>query len=179
MMAVMLSTIVNNVAFAEGVATPSQITDSIEDVTDYDKSEMPSIDDLYTGASKKTEVEVSQSATFKVIIPKKITLDGRRGQPNDADYEVTVVADIPGEQVINVVPDSSFKMSTAGKVDITATVTQDVTEWSVALDGADKLMADAGVSKTGNVAVENLTAGSWKGQFDFNISITDSNGDIV
>ena len=40
-------------------------------------------------------------------------------------------------------------------------------------------MADTGVSKAGNVAVENLTAGSWKGQFDFHISITDGNGEAV
>lgn len=179
MAALMMATMGTGTAFAAGVATPSQITNSTEEVTDYDEADMPSVDDMYTGASKKTEVETAQSATFTVIIPRQITLDGRKGQANDADYEVTVIADLPGDQVVNVVPDSSFKMSTKGKSDITATVTQEETKWSVALDGADALMADAGVSKAGNVAIENLTAGSWKGQFDFHIFITDGNGEAV
>lgn len=174
-----LSIIGTSTAFAAEVATPSNIVDSTEEVTDYGESEAPSVDEAYDGATRVTEVEVSQSATFKVIIPKKITLDGRRGQSNEADYTVTVVADIPGDEVINVVPDASFKMSAAGKADITATVTQDVTEWSVAQDGQAALVAEKGVAKAGKVTVANLSSGSWTGQFDFTINITDEAGNAV
>lgn len=175
----MISILATGTAFAADPVAPDKltnITDSSEEVTNYTDAEAPSVDDAYTGTTKSTDVEVSQSATFKVIIPKKITLDGRRGQKNEAEYTVTVVADIPGDQVVNVVPDKSFKMSTAGKDDITATVTQDVTEWSVALDTQEALAADKGVAKAGKVEVANLSSGSWTGQFNFDISITDDSG---
>lgn len=172
----MLSILATGTAFAADPTNLTNITDSSEEVTNYTDAEAPSVDEAYTGTTKSTDVEVSQSATFKVIIPKKITLDGRRNQKNEAEYTVTVVADIPGDQVVNVVPDKSFTMSTAGKDDITATVTQDVTEWSVALDTQEALAADKGVAKAGKVSVANLSSGSWTGQFNFDISITDDSG---
>ncbi len=138
------------------------------------------VDDAYTGTTQNTEVEVVRAATFKVTIPKKIVLDGARGAANDADYNVTVVADIPGDEQVTVAPAvSTFEMSEAGgvKANITATVTQADTTWSVADDGMDALAADAGVIKAGNVSVANLSAGEWSGNFDFNISIGEIAGD--
>ena len=156
-------------------ATTTNKVTSAEAVTNYEEAESTTVDEAYAGDTKNTEVEVTRAATFKVTIPKKIVLNGTRGEKNDADYKVTVVADIPGDETIHVAPAvSTFKMKEAGgvKTDIDATITQAVTTWSVADDGMDALAADAGVAKDGNVEVANLSAGAWSGNFDFNISIT-------
>lgn len=141
-----------------------------------------SVEDAYAGEIANTEVEVVRSATFKVSIPKKIVLDGsRNADANDADYHVTVAADIPGNQTIHVAPSATtFEMTEAGgiKENLTATIIQEDTTWTVADDGFEALAADEGVEKTGNVSVAELSAGEWSGNFNFNISITESEDSV-
>ena len=134
-------------------------------------------DAIYAGASEEVTVNVSQGSTFTVEIPKTIALSGAKGAENSAPYTVTVTADIPGDEFISVVPDSTFKMSSSGKEDIDATVTQAYTDFgvskSIKTDGTKLTMSElmAGVSTDGKVAVENLTSGKWTGSFDFAIAI--------
>lgn len=138
--------------------TGGKIEDSLSDVE-------------YATASNATQKDVlvvaSQSSTFTVTIPKRITLDGTNGT---ADYEVTVQGDITGEEVITVIPSKTFEMISAGKKAIIATVTQMKEAFSVALDTMEGLMK--GVVTTGKVEVENLTAGKWEGVCTFTIKIT-------
>lgn len=137
--------------------TAGKIEDSLSDVE-------------YATASNATQNDVlvvaSQSSTFTVTIPKRITLDGSTGT---ADYKVTVQGDITGEEVITVAPSKTFEMVSAGKKAIIATVTQVKEAFSVALDTMEGLLE--GVVTTGRVEVENLTAGEWEGICTFTIKI--------
>lgn len=134
-------------------------------------------DAIYAGAKEEVTVNVNQGSTFTVEIPKTIVLSGKKGAENSAPYTVTVTADIPGDEFISVVPDSSFKMSSAGKTDIDATVTQSFKEFgvskSIKTDGTKIAMSElmAGVSTDGKVSVANLTSGKWTGSFNFAIAI--------
>ena len=53
------------------------------------------------------------------------------------------------------------------KADVQADVTQDVVDWTSAEVTTD-------TSKDGNVAAPTITAGNWKGTFNFNIALADA-----
>ncbi len=117
---------------------------------------------------EQVEVTVSQSAQFTVNIPKKVVLNGSTGSGN---YAVKVAADIPGNHQINVVPAvNTLALSSAGKDDIEATITQAKTAFNVATDTQAGLLA--GVEADGNISTDDLSAGRWTGNFDFNIEVT-------
>ena len=126
------------------------------------------------------DVYASQASTFSVTIPKVIILNGAKGAENSGAYIVKASGNIGGNETIGVTPDATFKMSQTGKTDINAAVAQAVTKFVVAqktIADADKTTTVAGVdnaegaSTTGKVTVSNLTAGSWKGAFNFNIAL--------
>lgn len=133
--------------------------------------------------SETCEVYATQASTFSVIIPKTIILDGAKNAANGniGQYVVTVKGNIGGAEIVSVTPDATFKMKQAGKDDIDATVTQAITNFRVedadSLDGDDTTTTVYGVDKVdgvttdGKVEVTNLSAGSWSGQFAFNIAI--------
>ena len=133
------------------------------------------------------QVYATQASTFSVIIPKTIILDGAKdaADGNIGKYVVTAKGNIGGIETIHVTPDASFKMSQAGKEDIDATVTQPLVNFVVTERTADSLAdgmtadntaygvdATDGAVADGTVEVTNLSAGSWSGQFNFNINIT-------
>lgn len=134
------------------------------------------------GTTRETEVLYTQASTYTVVIPKKITLDGAT---KDADYGVKVYGDISSDKKVSVAPQDSIAdtnginfymvdQATAGtkKADVVATVTQSVTEWSSAeLCVKDSDNTVIGTEKSGNVAAPDITAGSWKGTFTFNIAL--------
>jgi len=146
-------------------------------------------------AQDETEVIVSQAASFDVKIPKKITLLGTKGAANEAAYDITVNGNVPGDLVINVAPNTASAKTggtqennfdkTAGsgtfamlekagiKKDITATITQADTTWTISDDG-DGASVESITSAThaGKVAVANLTAGEWSNTINFDISAT-------
>lgn len=105
------------------------------------------------------------------------------GTPDNNGYYVAegsykVKGNIAGTTVINVVADDSFSMSSNGKEDITATVTQTFKRFVVAtanLSGADvnkNVTPDFNDNAVGKVTVKTneATAGSWQGEFSFTIS---------
>lgn len=128
-------------------------------------------------------VYATQASTFSVVIPKTIVLTGTKDTANSGSYVVTVKGNIAGTEVVNVTPDATFKMSQAGKEDITATVTQTKTKFQVAEAEAKEQDATkkgatvygldnaSGATQSGTIEVENLTAGSWTGSFKFNIGL--------
>lgn len=135
-------------------------------------------------AQNECEVLVTQTSSFSVVIPKTVILNGKVGKVNDADYNVTVKGNIASDETINVVPDSTFKMKDIKKVkdDIDANVTQSVTKFvnaetkeKVYANTADTIAIDVANETgktTGTIQVENLTAGSWRGVFNFNINLS-------
>lgn len=129
--------------------------------------------------AKETEVLYNLGSTFTVVIPKTIVLDT---VDKDSDYAVRVYGDISSDKKVTVAPQDAiaseennnvdFHMvdqATAGskKANVVATVTQDVVDWTSAEVTAD-------TSKDGNVAAPTITAGSWRGTFNFNIALADA-----
>lgn len=123
-----------------------------------------------------TEVFYEQASSYSVVIPKSIYLDV---DSKDSDYTVTVSGGIASDKRVTVIPSDlvdsvdgiNFYMiditSTGDKKsDVLATVTQENTVWSWS-------EVENAVSKNGRIAAPDLTPGSWKGAFQFNISLTD------
>lgn len=135
-------------------------------------------------SQNECEVLVTQTSSFSVVIPKTIILNGTVGNTNFANYNVTVKGNIASDETINVVPDTNFKMKDIKQIkdDIDANVTQVVTKF-VNAETKSKVYTNAedtiGISvkdetgKTvGNIKVDGLTAGSWRGVFNFNINLS-------
>lgn len=131
-------------------------------------------------ATRNTEVLYELGSTFSVVIPKRIVLDATS---KDSDYAVRVYGDISSDKKVTVAPQDAlngpedpaginFYMKDQAekgvkKADVQADVTQDVVDWTSAEVTAD-------TSKNGNVAASTITAGSWKGTFNFNIALADA-----
>ncbi len=129
------------------------------------------------GTTKETEVLYQQSSSYTVVIPKKIVLDATT---KASDYAVRVYGDISSDKKVTVAPQDALEdidginfymkdQATVGtkKADVQADVTQDVVDWTSAEVTAD-------TSKDGNVAAPTITAGNWKGTFNFNISLANA-----
>ena len=123
-------------------------------------------DELENESIQSTDVYVPQASTFGVTIPKTIILDGKKNEngTNKANYIVTINGNIAGEEKIKVIPDSNFTMSQEGKNDINVNVVQDKEEWKY---------NELDVLGNGEVSTNGMTAGMWKGQFNFFISLGD------
>lgn len=143
--------------------------------TDYDPISQEAVGE--DGTSRDTEVLYSLGSTFSVVIPKTIVLDT---VDKDSDYAVRVYGDISSDKKVTVAPQDALDdiaginfymkdQATKGtkKADVQANVTQDVVDWTSAEVTAD-------TSKDGNVAAPTITAGSWKGTFNFNIALANA-----
>lgn len=137
--------------------------------------------------AEDTEVFYNLGSTFSVVIPKTIVLGT---VSKDSDYAVRVYGDISSDKKVTVAPQDvltdiegiNFYMkdqATAGvkKADVQADVTQAVVDWT-SKDVCKKDETDGttiiGTTKNGNVAAPTITAGSWKGTFNFNIALADA-----
>ena len=132
--------------------------------------------EITADSTEEVQVYATQASTFSVKIPKVIILDGQAGT---AKYQVSVKGNINGVEMVSVVPTASFKMSQDGKADITATTTQTVQKFvNTTLEGTDSshmngVKPDAFITTEGDVSVAGMTAGSWAGTTNFDISLTD------
>lgn len=139
--------------------------------------------------SKDATVLYDMSADYTITIPKTIKLDSTK----ETDYSVKVEGDIPSDEKVHVAPVDAIEdadgvnfymkdqSTVLPKSDVTATVTQDKTEWSF------KEVANGTETTDNKVSATDLTSGTWKGNFAFEINMmsllsisvnaTDSNGD--
>jgi hypothetical protein len=136
-----------------------------------------------TSDDTKVTVTASQASTFSVTIPKSIVLAGASGGTNSATYDITVKGNIASDEVVKVVPASSFNMKDdkKGKADIEATVSQTTQNFVDAATKKATYREDASYStigtnnnkieNAGTVTVTGLSAGSWTGNFNFTISL--------
>lgn len=140
--------------------------------TDYDPISQTEIGE--DGTSRDTEVLYTRASSYSVVIPKKIVLDA---VSKDSGYAVRVYGDISSDKKVTVAPQDAltdieginFNMldqATKGtkKDPVQANVTQAVVDWTSAEVTAD-------TSKDGKVAAPTITAGNWKGTFNFNIAL--------
>lgn len=151
--------------------------------TDYDPISQTEVGEA--GTSRDTEVLYDLGSTFSVVIPKRIVLDATS---KDSDYAVRVYGDISSDKKVTVAPQDALTdidginfymkdQATAGtkKADVQADVTQAVVDWTsaeVCNKAEDK--TPIGTTKNGNVAAPTISAGSWKGTFNFNIALADA-----
>ena len=130
-----------------------------------------------TSSNEKKEVEVlyNKSVSYFVTIPKTITLDSNK----ESTYNVKVEGNIPSDKNVYVAPEDSISQTNEidfymhdqstkhPKADVAAIVTQNKDTW----DFEDMTN---GVEETNNkISATNLTAGNWKGTFNFNINLKD------
>lgn len=143
--------------------------------TDYDPISQTEVGE--DGTSRDTEVLYTRASSYSVVIPKTIVLDA---VSKDSDYAVRVYGDISSDKKVTVAPQDALTdidginfymvdQATAGtkKANVQADVTQNVVDWTSAEVTAD-------TSKDGNVAAPTITAGNWKGTFNFNIALADA-----
>ena len=109
-----------------------------------------------------TTVYAEIGSEFTIIIPKHIVIDA---ETKTGAYTVGVTGDIAGNETVKIIPEESFAMTQSGKSDITASVSQDKTEWVFSE------MLENNVIGNGSISVEDLTAGSWSGNFNFSIAL--------
>jgi methionine-rich copper-binding protein CopC len=106
-------------------------------------------------------------STFSVTIPKDIVMDG---STKSATYSVDVKGNIKsGESaVVSVTPSNSFTLSNVvangypSKEAISAQVSQNATSWTY-----NDIMK--GITTNGNIVANDISAGSWAGNFNFNV----------
>lgn len=122
--------------------------------------------------SAQCEVYAEIGSSFTVTIPKKITLSG---ETKSGSYTVSCTGDIAGDEWVSVVPAASFAMKQTGKKDVTASVTQAVNRFrgnnytgSLLADGSEVKMESGA---TGSISAADLSAGAWKGTFNFVIAL--------
>lgn len=139
-----------------------------------------SVKETQTASSDKTsscEVYAQLAATFTITIPKKITLSGT---DKTGSYSVDVEGDIGGTDIINVVPDTSVALKSTNLANVTASIIQDKTKWSY-----DEILPDSKTTGSGSIYADGtnnsgeISAGSWNGTFNFNISLKENSNLIT
>ena len=126
--------------------------------------------------TKEVEVTYDKSASYFVTIPKVITLDSNK----ESTYSVKVEGDIPSDKDVYVSPQDAIletdmidfymhdQSTKHPKADVAAIVTYNKDTWNFE-DVAN------GVEETNNkISASQLTAGNWKGTFNFNINMKGS-----
>ena len=136
-------------------------------------------EDTDTSTSKQTEVLYERAGSYFVTIPKTISL----GADKQSKYFVKVEGDIPSDRQVYVSPIDGIKETenfdfymhdtntSNPKADVVATITQNKFYW-------DFSEVANGYTETNNkVMALDLTSGTWKGTFDFEINMkaVDSN----
>lgn len=113
-------------------------------------------------------VEDYQPASFSVVIPKQIVLDGNTGK---ADYTVSVNGIFYYNDILTVKPESNLTLYDRSKISsMEATVSQQKTGFTKE-DGVAN-----GAIANGNIQVEReYFSGSWNGKFNFDIKFVMKN----
>lgn len=107
-------------------------------------------------------------ASFSVVIPKKIVLDGRSG---DADYTISVNGTFYYNDTLTVKPESSLILADRSKI---SSIDADVNQQKTAFRKEDGVAN--GTTAAGSVqANRSHFAGSWSGNFNFDIKFVMQN----
>lgn len=127
-----------------------------------------------TGTTRDAEVLYEQSATYFVTIPKTIVLDG---VSKESAYSVKVEGDIPSDKQVYVSPIDgiadkdgfNFYMKDQNtknpKSDVVSNVMQNKFYWNF------EDVANAYEATNNRVSAPDLSSGTWKGTFDFEINM--------
>ena len=136
-------------------------------------NETDTYEDTTENISKETEVLYEKAGNYFVTIPKTISL----GTDKQSPYSVKVEGDISSDKQVYVSPidgikdteDFDFYMhdqnTSHPKADVIATVTQNKFYWNF------NEVANGYTETNNKVTALNLTSGTWKGTFDFEINM--------
>jgi hypothetical protein len=112
-------------------------------------------------------VYVTRASKVQYKIPQ-VLIEGSNGS---ATYKVGVKGDISATQTVSIVPPQSFIL-TDGVREITASISQPKTAW-VYSDLSSNLDEDGYAISVGTLSY-SIPAGSFRGSFNFNISVVQS-----
>lgn len=116
--------------------------------------------------SAKTNVSLNIADTeILVSLPKTVIVSGTRDSQDSlykGYYGVKVEGDYAGNEMVSVVPDTTVELSQSGKAPIDADITQTKTQWTY---------DESGEIAKGEISTNELSAGSWNGTFNFNVSL--------
>lgn len=124
-------------------------------------------ENVSVGKSKTNTYLTVDDEQIVVGVPTIVILSGTADVNGNysADYTVSAQGDMAGDKVLNIYPETDkCILSQSGKTSVDADITQVQTEFS-AVETAD------GVSSTGKISANGLTAGSWNGNFNFVIDM--------
>ena len=125
----------------------------------------------------KTDVYAVVSSKFQVTIPKVIVLKGNKGATSNATYQIDVDGDISGDEYILVKPDNQVVLQTTNKPNTTATITQTIQKFRTpkyqvsATDERIFVDETSFIPDTTGIVEASLSAGAWKGVFNFKIEL--------
>ena len=152
-----------------------------KDTTQGKYSQYDVVLDGYTGTTmndttSETEVYATVLPMFMTRIPKVLVLSAA----GECEFAVSVKGDISGAQTVLIKPEAEqFDMvevdpltgNPIGKKDnVPATITVDDIDWTYATDFKTVDSATY-VDHTGSILADGLTAGSWRGVFNFLIGL--------
>ncbi len=121
---------------------------------------------------------------IQVGVPTTIIISGKANSEGYFVGEASgkVKGNISGSTVISVVPDSEVTLHSQGKTDVTAPIEQDYTQFVVETSEFTGAKVNKHVTPSFNddavfdvsVKTKDLSAGSWSGSFNYNISLTNT-----
>ena len=160
----MLLTVLPTTVYAGSVGSISTDKSVGEDVMQNASTTYENVDSGSAGTDVYLTVD---NGTIVVGVPTVVILSGNPDENGKykGDYSVYAEGDMSGDQVLNIYPETdTVTMMQSGKENKSASVSQMKTEF-LSEDIVD------GMTVTGDISAEGLTAGSWNGNFNFVISM--------
>lgn len=150
--------------FASSTGSTSANTGIGEDKVQNAKTQYSEITDSDTQTAVYLTVDDSD---LIVSLPTTVIVSGTPDSSGNytGNYSVGVKGNMSGSKQVNIVPDENVSLTQKGKNSKEATITQQQTVFTTD-DFKNDTVAD------GAVTAEGLTAGSWNGKFNFNISMS-------
>lgn len=121
-----------------------------------------------------TDVYVTQTSTFSVTAPVIAVISGTADSNGNytGDVKYSVKGNIASNEIVTIKPDTSFALSQNGKSDIDCTVSaKDGGTAKTEFKYSDGLRANKELSQDYTLSTKDITAGSWHGKYNTNISL--------
>ena len=125
--------------------------------------------DIADGGSSTDVYLTVDNSQLIVGVPTTVILNGEPDENGkyEGDYSIYAKGDIAGDQTLNIYPETdTVVMKQKGKLNKEAEIKQNLISF-VSADIVD------GMTTTGTISAESLSAGSWNGNFNFVISMID------
>lgn len=140
--------------------------------------------DVYDPENPYADDDGFVNGKVQVGVPTTIIIDGKANAEGYYVGEASgkVKGNISGATVISVVPDNEVTLHSQGKNDVTAPIEQNYTQFVVETSELTGEKVNKFVTPSFNdkavfdvsIKTKDLTAGSWSGTFNYNISLTNT-----